>query len=437
MKPVVAIVGRPNVGKSVLFNRLVGRRKAITGDEPGVTRDLNYADVMEEGKLFTLVDTGGFEPDAEEGIMKRVREQARLAIEDSDVIILVMDGRTGPTPQDRELVGMLRRAGKPVIYGVNKLDTPGETRGAADEFYSLGIDRVMPLSAEHGLGVDELLDDVLGRFDALPAPGEPPERVRIAIVGRPNAGKSSLLNRLVGKERAIVSEVPGTTRDTVDSELDRGGKSYLFIDTAGIKKKRKITRSVEIYSVRKAVKSIDRCDVALLVIDGMSGVTVQDEKIARLVDSRGRSCVIVVNKWDMVEKDTHTTRRYSKAIREKMPFLSFAPVLFVSAMTGQRVDKVLAAVDTVAEHGRARVTTSRLNELVKVITEAHSPPLYRGRRVKFYYATQAGTSPPTFVFFSNWPEAVPESYRRYLASHLRESLGLVDVPIRVFFRKRR
>jgi GTP-binding protein len=436
MKPIVAIVGRPNVGKSVLFNRLCGRRKAIVVSEPGVTRDLNYADVCEWGRTFTLVDTGGFEPEATEGITRRVKEQTRLAIEEADVIILLMDGRVGPTHQDRELVDILRKAGRPVIYGVNKLDTPRQAQ-AADEFYSLGIDTVMPLSAEHGLGVAELLDSVLSKIPLAPAAPEPEKRVKVAIVGRPNVGKSTLSNRLIGRERAIVSEAPGTTRDVVDTPFDKNGKRYLFIDTAGIRKKTKISTTVEIYSVVKAIKSIDRCDVALLVIDGRQGIMAQDEKIGRLIDEGGKGCVIVVNKWDIVEKDTLTTKRYSNDIRSRFPFLSFAPILFVSALRGQRVEKVLTTVDRVASSSQTSVPTSKLNSLLKGFVEAHTPPLYQGRAVKFYYTTQTGTSPPTFVVFTNYPKAVPEAYRRYLVGRFRESLGMVDAPIRLYFRERR
>jgi GTP-binding protein len=385
---------------------------------------------------FTLVDTGGFEPEVKKGIMKQVREQARLAIEDADVIILVMDGRVGPTPQDKELVDVLRRAGKPVIFCVNKLDTPRQAR-AADEFYSLGMESVMPLSAEHGLGVAELLDSVLERLPRVTAGPEPSGRIKIAIVGRPNVGKSSLLNRLIGRERAIVSEAPGTTRDAVDSPLDRGGKHYLFIDTAGIRKKTKISSTVEIYSVVKAIKSIDRCDVALLVMDGEQGIMGQDERIGRLIAERGKGCVIVVNKWDIVEKDTLTSRRYTEAIRARLHFLSFAPILFVSALSGQRMGKVLTTASGVAARTQTRVATSKLNALMKGLVAAHGPPRYRGRTVKFFYTTQTDTSPPTFVVFANYPEAVPEAYRRYLIGRFRESLGMEDVPIRVFLRKRR
>jgi GTP-binding protein len=435
MKPLVAIVGRPNVGKSVLFNRLVGRRKAIVLGEPGVTRDLNYADVTELARTFTLVDTGGFEPEAKEGLLKQIREQARFAIEEADVIVLLMDGRAGPTHQDKELISILRKAGRPVIYCVNKIDTPRQTR-AVDEFYSLGLDSVMPISAEHGLGVAELLDSIFERIPLVPAEEEHDERVKIAIVGRPNVGKSSLLNSLLGRERAIVSEVPGTTRDALDSLFEREGKRYLVIDTAGIRRKTKVSSMVEKYSIVKAIRSINRCDVALLVIDGVEGVLAQDERIGRIIDEGGKGCVIVVNKWDLVEKDTHTARRCSEEVRRRLNFLSFAPVVFVSALTGQRVDKALTTVDWVAARIQARVPTSKLNALLKGFSAAHAPPPYHGRAVKFYYTTQTATGPPTFVVFANYPEGVPETYRRYLVGRFRESLGMKDVPIRVFFRKR-
>jgi GTP-binding protein len=295
----------------------------------------------------------------------------------------------------------------------------------------------MPLSAEHGLGVAELLDSVLEKIPLAPAVPEPEKRVRVSIVGRPNVGKSTLSNRLIGRERAIVSEAPGTTRDTVDTPFDKNGKCYLFIDTAGIRKKTKISSTVEIYSVVKAIKSIDRCDVALLVIDGKQGIMAQDEKIGRLIDEGGKGCVIVVNKWDVVEKDTLTTKRYSDDIRSRLPFLSFAPILFVSALTGQRVEKVLETVDRVASRSQTRVPTSKLNALLKGFVDAHTPPIYQGRAVKLYYTTQTATSPTTFVVFANYPKAVPEAYRRYLVGRFRESLGMVDVPIRLYFRKRR
>ncbi len=436
MKPVVAIVGRPNVGKSSLFNRLIGRRKAITKAEPGVTRDVNYADCEEKGRIFTLVDTGGFEPAAKEGILRQIKEQAILAMEEADVIILLMDARTGPTPSDRELVEMLRKTEKKVIYAANKVDARSLMDLTA-EFYSLGIDSILPVSAEHGLGTAELVDAVLDSLPEYEPVAEADEWVKVAIVGRPNAGKSSLLNRLLGRERAIVSEVPGTTRDSIDTPLERDGRKYLFIDTAGIRKKQRISRRLETYCVVAAIKSIERCDLSLLVIDGNEGVRTQDEKIGGLIEDRGKACIIVVNKWDLVEKDTDTMRVYTEAIRSKMPFLSFAPVVFVSALTGRRVEGIFDTIDRVMEEGSRRIPTSKLNQLLAQFTKAHRPPAYRGREIRFYYTTQVGTAPQRLAVFTNYPAGVPDSYRRYLVNRFRESLGLTDVPLRISFRSRR
>ena len=436
MKPVVAIVGRPNVGKSSLFNRLIGRRKAITKAEPGVTRDVNYADCEEKGRIFTLVDTGGFEPAAKEGILRQIKEQAILAMEEADVIILLMDARTGPTPSDRGLVEMLRKTEKKVIYAANKVDARSLMDLTA-EFYSLGIDSILPVSAEHGLGTAELVDAVLDSLPEYEPVAEADEWVKVAIVGRPNAGKSSLLNRLLGRERAIVSEVPGTTRDSIDTPLERDGRKYLFIDTAGIRKKQRISRRLETYCVVAAIKSIERCDLSLLVIDGNEGVRTQDEKIGGLIEDRGKACIIVVNKWDLVEKDTDTMRVYTEAIRSKMPFLSFAPVVFVSALTGRRVEGIFDTIDRVMEEGSRRIPTSKLNQLLAQFTKAHRPPAYRGREIRFYYTTQVGTAPQRLAVFTNYPAGVPDSYRRYLVNRFRESLGLTDVPLRISFRSRR
>ncbi len=436
MKPVVAIVGRPNVGKSSLFNRLIGRRKAITKAEPGVTRDVNYADCEEKGRIFTLVDTGGFEPAAKEGILRQIKEQALLAMEEADVIILLMDARTGPTPSDRELVEMLRKTEKKVIYAANKVDARSLMDLTA-EFYSLGVDSILPVSAEHGLGTAELVDAVLDSLPEYEPVAEADEWVKVAIVGRPNAGKSSLLNRLLGRERAIVSEVPGTTRDSIDTPLERDGRKYLFIDTAGIRKKQRISRRLETYCVVAAIKSIERCDLSLLVIDGNEGVRTQDEKIGGLIEDRGKACIIVVNKWDLVEKDTDTMRICTEAIRSKMPFLSFAPLVFVSALTGKRVEGIFDTIDRVMEEGSRRIPTSKLNQLLAQFTKAHRPPAYRGREIRFYYTTQVGTAPQRLAVFTNYPAGVPDSYRRYLVNRFRESLGLMDVPLRISFRSRR
>jgi len=436
MKPLVAIVGRPNVGKSTLFNRLVGRKRAIAADEPGVTRDLNYADCIELGRAFTLIDTGGFESRPESALTEQVRDQARLAVEEADVIVFLMDGRAGPAAGDAELVSILRRSGKPVVWAANKMDRPGREAALVD-FYSLGIEPLLAVSAEHGHGVDELIDAVL---EALPrAAGEDDEdeeRVRVAIVGRPNVGKSSLLNRLIGRKRAIVSDVAGTTRDPVDTPHERGEKKYLFIDTAGIRRKNRVSLTVEGFCVVEAIKSIARCDVAVLVLDADAGVHGQDERIAGLIEQRKRGCVVVVNKWDLVVKETRSMDRYVEAVRRKMPFISYAPVVFTSALKGRRVENVIEGVDKVVETGSRRFATSVLNPVVEAIAARHAPPSYRGRAVKFYYVTQTGSAPPSFVIFTNYPEGLAESYRRYMVRSLRESLGLECVPVKVWFRRR-
>ncbi|MEK7773259.1 MAG: ribosome biogenesis GTPase Der [Deltaproteobacteria bacterium] len=435
MKPIVAIVGRPNVGKSTLFNKILGRKKAIVADEPGVTRDLNFADVEELGSAFTMVDTGGFEVAAADSILRQVREQATVAIEDADTVIFLMDGRTGPTPDDIDLVDMLRKVGKPVIYAVNKIDSNRLSDGLAD-FYALGLKEVLPVSAEHGRGLNELIDAVIATFPEKKEEEAPQDRIKVALVGRPNAGKSSLLNRLIGRQRSIVSEVAGTTRDSIDTPFDSGGGKYLFIDTAGIRKKSRVSMTVETYCVMEAIRSIDRCDVAVLVIDGKEGVKGQDEKIASIIDVRKRCCILAVNKWDIVEKDSRTVEYAEKALKESLHFLDYAPTVFISALTGQRVSKVIETVDDLVNKSRIKFPTSAINSALEGIAARYHPPAYRGREVKFYYATQTSVSPPGFVIFANHPEGVTEAYKRYLVNSLRESLGLESVPIRLFFRER-
>jgi GTP-binding protein len=438
MKPIVAIVGRPNVGKSTLFNRIAGRRKAITTDEPGVTRDLNYAEVDECGRRFVLVDTGGFESRPDEEMASRIKEQALFAIEDADAVVFVMDARTGPTSEDAHIVGLLRKTRKPVFFAANKADSPAIADSLGD-FFSLKLPEVYPVSAEHGLGVYELLEAIA---EVLPAShgdeeaGEEAPRIRVALVGRPNAGKSSLLNRLIGRKRAIVSPVAGTTIDPVDTPLDAGERKYTFIDTAGIRRKTKVSRRVEAYAVMAALKSIERCDVACLVIDGHDGVSTQDERVAGLIERSGVGAVIVVNKWDIVEKDTHTTERFEETIRERIPFLSFAPIIFVSALTGKRATEILSSVNEVYDQASIRVTTNKLNKAFEEIKKRKSPPVYRGRAVKLYYVTQISVRPPTLVVFANYPSEVSDSYRRYLVNRFRESLGIDKAPLKLHFKLR-
>ncbi len=435
--PLVAIVGRANVGKSTLFNRILGRKKAITADLAGVTRDLNYADVEDRGRSFTIIDTGGFEV-APEGIMDDVRLQARLAIEEADLIVFLMDGTAGLCHGDREIANSLRKSGKPVIYVVNKIDSPRREALLAD-FYTLGVEPLIGVSAEHGLNIFELMDALHAAL-----PPEPPEgnavgekkRTALSIVGRPNVGKSSILNKLIGRRRSLVSDMAGTTRDPIDTPVTLKGRDYLFIDTAGIRKKTRISLQVESYCVIEAIRTMERSDVVLLVLDGKDGVRTQDERIASIIEDRKKPCVIVVNKWDIVEKDSKTTLRVEEGIRERLPFISYAPVVFVSALTGQRLERILPLVDEVVEEAARKVPTSRLNAVLREAALAHRPPLYRGRPVKLFYATQFGVNPPSFIIFANRPEGIEDSYVRYLKKALRAGLGLERSPLRLVFRRR-
>lgn len=434
MSSLVAIVGRPNVGKSVLFNKLIGRRKAITKNEPGVTRDLNYGTVEERGKSFTLVDTGGFEPYTTNYIMEQVRTQALVAIEDAEQIVFVMDGREGLTHEDRELASVLRESGKTVFYVVNKLDNK-EMEIAVSEFYEIGVDNIMPLSAEHGIGISELLDLLLENIEEVEEEDDD-DIVKVAIVGRPNAGKSSLLNKISGKERSIVSEVSGTTRDPIDTTVEIDGRKYLLVDTAGIRKKAKVSQRLETYCIVGALKSIDRSDLCLLVLDGKEGVSTQDEKIAGLIEDRSKSCIVVVNKWDIVEKETNTQKKFIEDLHYKIPFLSYAPTVFLSALTGKNIDKLITSINSLHEEGETKISTSQMNSLLETLTRKHHPPVYNGREVRFYYITQVGTSPPRFMVFCNYPDGVLASYKRYMVNSLREGLDLKNVPIKLILRKR-
>ena len=435
MKPIVAIVGRPNVGKSTLFNRIIGRRRSIVTNEPGVTRDLNYADVLERRKAFTLIDTGGFEPGQKGVISAGVREQAMIAIEEADIILFLMDGRAGFLPSDRDVADILRRSGKTIIYAVNKIDTVRQEEGLSD-FYSLGMENLIPVSAESGKGVYELLDRIITLIPKISSKEEKEERIKLAVVGRPNAGKSSLINKLLGYERVMVSHIPGTTRDAIDTPFNYNRKKYLLIDTAGIRKKTRIVRTVEQYSVMAAIRNIERCDIALLVIDATEGVTEQDEKIAGLIYERGKGCIIVVNKWDLPEKNTNTAKGYTERIRWKMKFLQFAPVVFVSAITGQRVFKILGIVEEVLEQFNKRIPTSQLNRFFDEFNRHHQPPVHKGKPVRVYYITQTDIKPPTIVAFTNLPEGIHFSHERFLINRTREAFGLDKVPIRLYFRKK-
>jgi GTP-binding protein len=437
MSSVVAIVGRPNVGKSTLFNKLVKGQKAITLNKPGVTRDLNYGEVKVNGNSFTLVDTGGFEITPLEGsITAQVKRQAQVAIEEADIIVFLMDGREGLSPEDEDLASLLRKAEKPVIYCVNKIDNPQHEPLVAD-FYKIGVEQLIPISAEHKKGIDQLLDEIEPHLSPAIREKEDEGITKIAILGRPNVGKSTLVNKLVGYERVIVSPLPGTTRDSIDTAFKRDDKNYLIVDTAGMRRKSKISLKIEQYSIFKAIKSLEKCDVAVLLIDPLEGVTAQDVKIASLIKERGKGCIIAVNKWDLVKKDAKTIYRYEEKIREKISFMDYAPILFVSVLFGKRVSTILDLVDEIGEGLRTRVQTANLNNILENIKKRKQPPLYRGRELKLYYLTQVSTRPPTFIVFANYPQGVKENYKRYLASTLREGIALPHTPIRVLIKGRK
>jgi GTP-binding protein len=430
MLPVVAIVGRPNVGKSTLFNRIFGRRKAIVEDIPGVTRDRNYAEVTRFDTPFTLIDTGGFEPVSEERLLVQMREQSQLAVEEADVILFVVDVQQGLTPSDIEVAGMLRRVSKPVLYVVNKVDGDRQ-EGGLPEFYALGVDVVYPVSAEHGRGIDDLMDAVLALLPPAPAPAEPGEEIRLAVVG-----KSSLVNRLLGFERMVANPQAGTTRDSVDTPFAYNRKRYVLIDTAGIRRKGKVSQKLEKYSVVQALKAMDRADVVLVVIDAEEGVTDQDVTVAGYAYEKGRAVILVVNKWDRLTKDNATLGKFVEELRRTFKYLPFAPILFVSALTGQRVNKIMAEVEKVAQEYVRKIPTPQLNKVLSEAVRDHQPPVVQGKRLKFFYITQDGTRPPSFVIFVNRAEGVHFSYERYLGNKLREAFGFTGTPLRLYFKDR-
>ncbi|MFH1912452.1 MAG: ribosome biogenesis GTPase Der, partial [Pseudomonadota bacterium] len=433
---VIAIIGRPNVGKSTLFNRLAGGGKAIVIDEPGATRDRNYTDCTWNNRPFTLIDTGGFEPAAKVEILVQMREQTKLAIEEADIILFMMDGRDGLTPSDQEIARMLRVVKKTVFYTVNKVDGPRH-EALVSEFYRLGIEKLYPISAQHGPGLDDLMDDVADCLpEAEPVKDGEGDRIRIAVIGRPNVGKSSLINRILGYERTIVNPVPGTTRDAIDTPITRDGKHYLLIDTAGIRRKSRISLTMEKYSIVQALKAIDRADIALILLDAKEGISEQDIKIAGLAMEKGTACILVVNKWDLVEKDNSTIGTYVEDIRYNSKFLQFAPIIFVSALSGQRVTKIFALIERVYAQYTRRVETGDLNRKIREIIEANPPPGRQSRLHIFNYITQVAIKPPSFVLFVRDPDNIHFSYERYLVNRIREAFGFTEVPIRLFFRKK-
>ncbi len=431
---IVAIVGRPNVGKSTLFNRMIGKRKAIVEDEPGVTRDRNYGVVRWEGHVFTIIDTGGFESVSTEGLLGDIHRQIEIAMNEADLILFLMDGKDGLTPTDREVDRLLRVQQKPVIYCVNKIDGPNHEDKVFD-FYALGSEQLFSVSAAHGYGMEDIFAEISQK---LPERGfkSDEERTRVAVVGRPNVGKSSWINRILGEPRLLVDAEPGTTRDAIDTPFEIGSRRYLLVDTAGIRRKKKIRARLEKYTVTHALKSIDRCDVAVLLLDPLEKVTEQDARIAGFIHEKGKACVIGVNKWDLVKKDNTTVNAYTRQIREGLKHVNYAPVVFISALTGQRIRKILDVIDAVAIEHRKRVPTGQLNAFLGQAVKKVPPPVYRRRRPRIYYMTQPATKPPTFAAFVSRPEAIHFSYERYLINQIRERFGFGGTPIRIYFRQR-
>ena len=434
-KPLVAIVGRPNVGKSTFFNKISGRRIAIVEDVPGVTRDRIYADVEWINRKFTLIDTGGIEPESEDIIAVQMRRQAELAIETADVIVFLVDGREGMTAADEEVAGMLRKSNKPVVLAVNKLDAP-KFNDAIYEFYSLGLGDPIIISAGQGLGLGDMLDEVCAHFpEEVEEEGEHP--LNIAVVGKPNVGKSSLVNAILGEERCIVSNIPGTTRDAVDTAFTLDGEPYVLVDTAGIRRKRAVEdETIERYSVIRSLAAVRRADVVLIVVDAEQGLSEQDVKIAGYVHEEGKPSVLVVNKWDLIEKDTNTMNQFKKDMQVDLAFMDYVPFLFISAKTGQRVNKLLAAAKESYAQSVRRIKTGLLNDVVNEAISMTEPPAMSGRRLKIYYATEVSVQPPTFVFFVNDEALVHFSYRRYMENYFRKTFGFAGTPIKIIFRTR-
>ncbi len=435
-KPIVAIVGRPNVGKSMLFNRLTGRRTAIVEDTPGVTRDRLYGDCEWNGREFTLVDTGGIEPEGGSEMLKFMRRQAELAIETADVVVLVTDVTTGMTAADSAVAAILQRSKKPAVLAVNKCDAPGAVNPDVYEFYGLGLGDPIEVSAVHGHGTGDLLDACVRAFPPETAADEDDERVKVAIIGKPNVGKSSLLNRILGEERTIVSDVPGTTRDAIDSDYENEWGKFRFIDTAGLRRKSKVDGAIERYSVLRTISAIERSDVCLILIDAREGVSEQDTKIAGLAHEAGKASVVVVNKWDAVEKETGTMKKMTEDIRRGLAYMTYAPVVFLSALTGARVDKLFEQIEIVSNAAAMRITTGVLNNILEDATARVQPPSDKGRRLKIYYMTQTGVKPPHFVIFCNDAKLFHFSYQRYLENQIRAVFGLVGTPVRITIRQK-
>ena len=436
MKPIVAVVGRPNVGKSTLFNKVTGKRISIVEDTPGITRDRIYADAEWVGREFTLIDTGGIEPSSKDTILSQMREQANLAIDMADVILFMVNVRDGMTAADKEVAAMLQKCGRPVLLVCNKVDNPGNPPMEMYEFYNLGVGDPYPVSSIHGLGLGDLLDDVINLFPPKDETEEDENVINVAVVGKPNAGKSSLVNRILGENRVIVSDIAGTTRDAIDTPYERNGQKYVFIDTAGMRKRGKIDEDVERYSVVRALTAVDRADVCLIMIDAQEGITEQDTKIAGYVHEQGKASIVVVNKWDLIEKETNTMKNFRDRVKEGLNFMMYAPSVYISAKTGLRVDSLFDMIGSVLEQNTKRISTGLLNDVINEAIAMVQPPSDKGKRLKIYYATQASTKPPTFVLFVNNAELAHYSYVRYLENQLRAKFGFEGTPIKFIVREK-
>ena len=436
-KPIVAIVGRPNVGKSTLFNALAGEQISIVKDTPGITRDRIYADVSWLDKNFTLIDTGGIEPDSKDIILSQMREQAQIAIDTADVILFVVDVHQGLVDADSKVADMLRRSAKPVLLVVNKVDSMQKYMMDVYEFYNLGIGEPHAISSVNKLGFGDLLDEVIKFFPEGAGEEEEDERTKVAIVGKPNVGKSSIINRLIGENRVIVSDIAGTTRDAIDTEIKHNGKDYVFIDTAGLRRKNKIKEELEKYMIIRTVGAVERADIVLLVIDAVEGITEQDAKIAGIAHDRGKAVIIVVNKWDAIEKNNKTVNEYTAKIRQILSFMSYAEITFVSALSGQRLPKLYELIDMVQENHSMRVSTGVLNEIMSEAVAMQQRPSDKGKRLRLYYITQVGVKPPTFVIFVNDKELMHFSYTRYIENQIRETFGFKGTPLKFIIRERK
>lgn len=436
-KPIVAVVGRPNVGKSTLFNALAGENIAIVKDTPGITRDRIYADVSWLDRNFTLIDTGGIEPESKDIILSQMREQAQIAIDTADVIIFLVDVKQGLQDADSKVADMLRRSRKPVVLAVNKVDDFKKYMPDVYEFYNLGIGEPYPISATNRLGLGEFLDEVIAHFGQEVEEEEEDDRIRVAIIGKPNVGKSSIINRLIGENRLIVSDIAGTTRDAVDTEITHNGKEYVLIDTAGLRRKNKIKEELERYMIIRTVSAVERADIAVLIIDAVEGVTEQDAKIAGIAHDRGKAVIIAVNKWDAIKKDNQTVKEYTQKIRQVLSFMPYAEIMFISAVSGQRLMKLYDVIDTVNENHSMRVATGVLNEIVTEAVALQQPPSDKGKRLRIYYSTQVAVKPPTFVIFVNDKELMHFSYLRYLENQIRDTFGFVGTPLKFFVRERK